>query len=104
MYLQVYEGRSKVIFTKSIDEVYTMTASAIKENVSTSGKSSTYYMALKVINTENIPDVELSSDESGLASITCTLDDDEYEYIFSKKLLVKIERKYSYRYNASNLN
>lgn len=102
LYLRIYENKDKVVFTKSLDEHYTMTASVVKENISSLNNNATYYISLEVIDPNEIEDIVLSSDESGLASITCTLDNDEFEYIFSKKLLVKIEREFSYRYNSND--
>ncbi len=98
LYLQIYSGNN-VVFTQILDEIYTLSGKEVKENVVVNG--SNFSAALNIINDNDIPNLVLNSDESGLASITCTLDDDKFEYTFINNKLSKIKREYSYQYNSA---
>ena len=56
---------------------------------------------LKKYNDNDYPNYTLSSDESGLASITCKLDNDSYEYLFDNNKLTSISQKYVYKDNGN---
>ena len=51
---------------------------------------------VKKYNENDYPKYTLSSDESGLASFTCKLNNDSYEYIFDNNNLASIRQKYKY--------
>ena len=52
--------------------------------------------SVKKYNDSDYPKYNLSSDESGLSSLNCKLDNDFYEYIFDNNKLLKIKQKYNY--------
>lgn len=99
LYLQIYEGKDKLIYTKNLDEIYTITSITSKENIITSNGNSEFYISLKNITDNDIPDITLTSDESGVASLVCSLEAESFEYIFSNKKLIEIERTYKYKYD-----
>ena len=57
---------------------------------------------LKKYNDNDYPKYTLSSDESGLATIYCNLNNDYYEYMFDNNKLLKIKQKYTYYDNGNN--
>ena len=58
--------------------------------------------SIKKYNENDYPAFTLSSDESGLASFNCNIDNDSYEYLFSNNKLIKIRQRYSYIDNGNN--
>lgn len=102
LYLQIYVDKDTLVYTKSIDEVFIINGKDVKENVLFYKESNKYYAKLVNINNDDIKDITLSSDESGLASIVCSKDNDTYEYIFQNKELIEIKRKYQYKYQENN--
>lgn len=103
LYLQIYVDKETLVYTKAIDEVFTINVKTIKENVIFYKASDTYYAKLVNITSDDIEDITLSSDESGLASIICVKDNDTYEYIFQNKELIEMKRTYQYKYNSEAL-
>lgn len=51
---------------------------------------------IKEYKESDYPNYIISSDESGLASLYCTKEDDTYEYIFDNNKLIKIKQTYIY--------
>ena len=51
---------------------------------------------IKKYNDNDYPTYTLSSDESGLSSLTCILNNDIYEYTFDNNKLVRIKQNYNY--------
>lgn len=103
LYLQIYVNKDELVFTKSLDEIYSITLKEVKENVSFYNETNEYYAILKNISNDEIEDIILSSDESGLASIVCKLNNDSYEYIFQNKELIEIKRVFQYSYDDKNI-
>lgn len=103
LYLQIYVNKEKLVYTKSLDEIYTITEKEVKENVSFYKANNDYYAIIKNITSNDIEEIVLSSDESGLASLTCILNNDTYEYIFQNKELIEIERSYQYKYDEERV-
>ena len=101
LYLQIYVDKETLVYTKSLDEVYTINTKQVLENVSFYNSNNEYYVILKNISNDDIEDITLSSDESGIASITCVLNNDKYEYIFQNKELIEMIRTYQYKYDES---
>lgn len=104
LYLQVFVDKKTLVYTKAIDEVFMITEKNVLENVAFYKESDKYYVKLSKINNDDIEDITLSSDESGLAAIICTKNNDQYEYIFQNKELIEMKRTYKYKYNADQLN
>lgn len=100
IYLQIYVDKEKLVYTKILDEVFAVTEKEVKENINFYNEKNDYYVIIKRINDEKIEDITLSSDESGLASINCVVNNENYEYIFQNKELIEIIRTYQYKYNA----
>ena len=103
LYLQIYVDKETLVYTKALDEVFTITLKNVKENVSFYKENTDYYVILKTISNDEINDIVLSSDESGLASIMCTLGNDTYEYIFQNKELIEMKRNFEYKYVAEKI-
>ena len=57
---------------------------------------------IKEYKENDYPDYKLSSDESGLASMFCTKENDEYEFIFDNNKLTTIKENYNYIDNGNN--
>lgn len=57
---------------------------------------------IKEYKENDFPNYTISSDESGLASLFCTKDNDVYEYIFDNNKLIKIKETYTYKDNGNN--
>lgn len=104
LYLQIFVDKNTLVYTKAIDEVFIINGKDVKENVTFYKNSDKYYAKLVNINDNDIKDITLSSDESGLASIICTKDNDTYEYIFQNKELIEMERTYQYKYNEQAIS
>ena len=104
LYLQVFVDKKTLVYTKAIDEVFMITEKNVLENVTFYKESDKYYVKLSKIDNDNIEDITLNSDESGLASIICTKNNDQYEYIFQNKELIEMKRTYKYKYNADQLD
>lgn len=104
LYLQIYHNKETLVYTKSLDEIFTITDKEVKINVSFYKNNNDYYAILKNITSEDIEDMVLSTDESGIGSITCSLDNDSYEYIFQNKELIEINRTYQYKYVDDKAN
>ena len=100
LYLQIYINKEKLVYTKILDDVFSATEKEVKENISFYKENTEFYVILKNINDEELSDINLSSDESGLASLVCSLNNENYEYIFQNKELIEIVRKYQYKYDA----
>lgn len=62
-----------------------------------------YYGKLIILKDEEYEDIILSTDESGIASITCKKSGDKYEYIFENYLLKRINHTFTYT-DTSNLD
>lgn len=103
LYLQIYANKKELVYTQSLDEIYSITLKEVKENVNFYNKSIDYYAILKNITTDDIEDINILSDESGLASITCKLNNDSYEYIFQNKELIEVKRNFQYNYDEKNI-
>lgn len=103
LYLQIYVDKKTLVYTKILDEVFTITEKDVKENVNFFKTSNEYYATLKTINSNDIEDITLSSDESSLASLNCSLNNETYEYIFKKNELIEIKRTYQYKYDSEKL-
>lgn len=99
LYLQIFVDKETLVYTKALDEVFTINKKSVKENVSFYKNNSQYYAKIVNIHEEDIDDINLSTDESGLASIICTKNNDIYEYIFQKKELIEMKRTYQYKYD-----
>ena len=52
---------------------------------------------VKKYNDTDYPKFTLSSDESGLASLFCEYNNDNYEYIFDNNKLIRIKEEYNYQ-------
>lgn len=102
LYLQIYVDKKTLVYTKILDEVFTITEKEVKENINFYNASNKYYVTLKIIKSDDIEDIKLTSDESGLSSIVCSLNNEVYEYVFKKKELIEINRTYQYKYNSNN--
>lgn len=103
LYLQIFVDKKTLVYTKAIDEIFMITEKSVLENVTFYKESDKYYVKLSKINYDDIDDINLSSDESGLASIICSKDNDQYEYIFQNKELIGMKRTYKYKYNDDQL-
>ncbi len=57
---------------------------------------------IKEIKETDFPNVILSSDESGLASLACNFNNNTIEYIFDNNNLIRIKETLNYKYNNSN--
>lgn len=57
---------------------------------------------IKEYKENDYPDYKLSSDESGLASMFCTKEEDKYEFIFDNNKLITIKENYNYIDNGNN--
>lgn len=101
LYLNLYEGKTKLIYTYSLDSVYSINGIQIKENIVSSDVNNDFYISLNTLDSKNIPDVVLSSDESGLASLDCVNGNDTFEYIFSNKKLIEIKRTFKYKFDET---
>ena len=64
--------------------------------------SSVYYARIQNFTEEEYPELILSSDESGLASLICSLDKNIYEYVFENYSLKTIKHQFEYN-NTNNL-
>lgn len=103
LYLQIFVDKNTLVYTKSLDEVFTITGKEVKENVNFYTGNNEYYAVLKTISSDDIEEITLTSDESGLASIICSLENDKYEYIFKNKELIEMKRTFQYKYNEEKL-
>jgi len=104
LYLQIYIDKEKLVYTKILDEVFSATEKEVKENVNFYNKNNEFYVILKRISDDKIEDITLSSDESGISSVVCSLNNESYEYIFQNKELIEIIRKYQYKYDSSKVD
>lgn len=57
---------------------------------------------IKLYSDNDYPKYNLSSDESGLASLFCDKDNYSYEYIFDNSKLIQIKENYTYKDNGNN--
>ncbi|MDD4706383.1 MAG: hypothetical protein PHS24_04150 [Bacilli bacterium] len=104
-YLEIYGSNKNLLeriklsgnLTSSLEE-RTFTFKDLRFN---SGIS--YYGKLIILKDEDYNEIILSTDESGIASITCQKSGDKYEYIFDDYLLKRINHTLTYT-DTSNLN
>ena len=57
---------------------------------------------IKKYNDSDYPSFTLSSDESGLSSLICNIENDSYEYTFQNNKLIRIKQTYRYIDNGNN--
>lgn len=104
-YLEIYGSNKNLLeriklsgnLTSSLEE-RTFTFHDLRFN---SGIS--YYGKLIILKDEEYEEIVLSTDESGIASITCQKSGDKYEYIFENYLLKRINHTFIYA-DTSNLD
>lgn len=104
-YLEIYGSNKNLLeriklsgnLTSSLEE-RTFTFQNLRFN---SGIS--YYGKLIILKDDQYEDIILSTDESGIASITCQKSGDKYEYIFENYFLKRINHTFTYA-DTSNLD
>ncbi|MDD4188174.1 MAG: hypothetical protein PHX04_05420 [Bacilli bacterium] len=104
-FLEIYGSNKNLLerikltgnLTNKIEE-RTFTFHDLKFNSGTS-----YYGKIIILKDEEYEEVILSTDESGIASITCQKLSDKYEYTFENYLLKRINHTYAFT-DTSNLD
>ncbi|MFA6777781.1 MAG: hypothetical protein WCR80_05010 [Bacilli bacterium] len=104
-FLEIYGSNKNLLerikltgnLTNNIEE-RTFTFQDLKFNSSTN-----YYGKIIILKDEEYEEIVLSTDESGISSITCQRLGDKYEYIFNNYLLKKINHTYTFT-DISNIN
>ncbi len=98
-YLEVYSSSNSLLaavkLTGSLDidtKEYELTSSKLSFN-----SEYTYTAKIVHMKNEDYPNVTISSDESGIGSLTCTLNNSTIEYVFKNNYLIKINDTISYR-------
>ena len=98
-YLEVYSSSNSLLaavkLTGSLDidtKEYELTSSKLSFN-----SEYTYTAKIVHMKAEDYPNVTISSDESGIGSLTCTLNNSTIEYVFKNNYLIKINDTMSYR-------
>ncbi len=103
-YLEIYNATNKLLKQIKLTGNIGSTAKTVEHNFTDLkfNSSNVYYGKIQELKEEDYSEITLSSDESGLASITCTQDGNTYKYIFANKQLKNLNHTLTYT-NTENI-
>ncbi len=94
-YLEFYQNRKTFIGRRVLTGKVTK-SKTFSIDVSNLNIDTTTYFIVSHISDRVIPSLDAPSDESGLSSMSCTKENENYEYIFYHKKLTKVKYKYTF--------
>lgn len=94
-YVEFYDDRTTFLGRRALHGKVTK-ALKITLDVSNLPVTTTTFMTISHITTSSIEPIKMTTDESGLSSLSCRNEMTSYEYVYNLKNLSKITRKYTY--------